>query len=145
MRNTSRIGKRPPQYSLLLNPYVEERVSKCPTCKRPTHPRKFALFIHIDGWGPLALGKTCPFCTPCQMVVVHQSDLEAQLAHSMAKLAPEVIGNDYLVIGTLDKKAWQQGMQEGGVIGEMLEHLADFKTTYDLHVEPGGWRPANEA
>jgi hypothetical protein len=139
-----RIGKLPPRYSFLLNPYSDVRLSKCPTCNKPTHPRKFALFVHIDGWGALALGKTCRYCTPCELIIVHQDELEAELAHSLGTLAPEVVGNDYMVLGTLDKRLWRQGLEgRGQPLDEMLAHVADFKKVLELHVEPGGWFPAS--
>jgi hypothetical protein len=145
LMTSKRIGKLPPRYTLLLNRYTDERLSKCPKCHRLTHPRKFALFIHVETWGPLALGKTCRYCTPCEMVIVHQDELEAELAHSLAEVAPQAVGKEYFVLGTIDKKVWQKGLQgSGGQLGDMLEHTADFKETLHLHVEPGGWRPAGE-
>jgi hypothetical protein len=137
-----RIGKLPPRYSLLMNRYTDVRVSKCPKCNRPTHLRKFALLVHIDKWGPTALGKTCRYCTPCEMVVVHQDELETELTLAFERLAPEVVGNDYVVIGTMDRKAWQKGLTGGGTpLEDALEHAADFKHVYDLEVT-GGWVPA---
>src|SRR5580700_308026 len=65
------IGQLTPRYSFLLNPYLDIRLSKCPGCNGLTHNRKFALFIHIDGWGPLVLGKTCRYCTSCELIIVH--------------------------------------------------------------------------
>jgi hypothetical protein len=59
---TKRIGGQPPRYSFILNTYSDVRVSKCPLSSRPTSARKFALFIHVDGFGPLVLGKTCRYC-----------------------------------------------------------------------------------
>jgi hypothetical protein len=137
------IGEQPPRYLFLLNPYSDIRLSKCPKCEKLTHPRKFALLIDIKGWGPLALGKTCRYCSPCELIIVHQDELEAELAHSLAALAPESIGKDYLVLGTLDKKTWRKGVEEGGqTLGEALKQVAEFKEVLQLHVEPGGWRPA---
>ena len=58
-----KIGKLPPHYTFILNPYPDERLSKCPKCHRPTHLRKFAVFIHIDEWEPMTHGKTCRYWT----------------------------------------------------------------------------------
>ena len=72
--------------------------------------------------------------------MVHQDELEAQLAYSFSKIAPEIIGNEYLVIGTVEKSVWKKGLEgSGNEIRDMLKHIADFKRVYDLHVEPGGW------
>jgi hypothetical protein len=135
------ISKLPPRYSLLLNSHIHERLSKCPICHKPTHPRKFALFIHIDDWGPLALGKTCRYCTPCELIIVHKHELDAELAHSLATLAPRSVGKGYLVLGTLDKKVWRAGLEGPGAgLAAALEHVALFRKRMELHVEPGGWR-----
>ena len=143
MAQKKRIGKLPPRYLFILNPYADVRLSKCPRCQKLTHLRKFALFIHIDAWGPMALGKTCRYCSRCELIMAHQDELEAEMAHSLSQIAPEVIGNDYLVLGTVDKKVWQQGLTgDGGQLGEMLQHVADFKRVLKLEVDPGGWYPA---
>jgi hypothetical protein len=137
-----RIGGRPPRYSFILNPYIDVRLSKCPQCDRPTHLRKFALFIHIESYGPLVLGKTCRYCTRCELIVAHQNELEAQLAHGLSRIAPEAVGGEYLVLGTMDRKVWQQALSGGGTeLAASLEHLAEFKKVLDLKVE-GGWGPA---
>jgi hypothetical protein len=142
---SKRIGKLPARYSFILNQYPEERLSKCLLCSRPTHSRKFALFVHIDRWGPMVLGKTCKYCARCELIIAHRHELESELAHSFSRLAPEMIGNEYLVIGTVEKKVWQQGLKGNSPrFEETLAHTADFKKVYDITVEPGGWYPADE-
>jgi hypothetical protein len=137
----SRVGKLPARYSFLLNPYNDVRLSKCPQCDRTTHLRKFPLVIHVDGWGMLVLGKTCRYCTPCELIMAHQDELERELTKSMAQLAPNVIGNEYLVLGTMERKIRRQGLHATPQpLRDMLEHMADFRKHLDLNVE-GGWRP----
>lgn len=143
MTRKTRLGKLPPRYSFGLNPHQETRFSRCPKCERRTHPRKFVLFIHVDGTDPIALGKTCRFCTPCQFIIVHQDELEQELTIIFERRDPNVIGNEYMVLGTVDKKAWQRGLKsETPTIGDMFDHIADFEQVYELHYDPGGWRPA---
>ena len=138
-----RIGKLPRRYSLLLNSHAEVRLSKCPKCQKVTHLRKFALFVHIDQWGPMVLGKTCRYCSRCEMVMVHRAELEEELARGFSQRAPQVIGNDYLVLGTMEKKIWREGLEgEARPLAGMLEHVADFKHQYELDYTPGGWYPA---
>src|SRR5690242_18500799 len=108
------IGKLAPQYAFMLNPYGDIRLSKCPQCGRSTHPRKFALLIHIAEYGPLVLGKTCRYCTRCELIAAHQDELESQLAHSLTSIAPEAVESEYLVLSTMDKKIWQQAVRGGG-------------------------------
>ena len=140
-----KIGSLPPRYSLLLNSHDDVRLSKCPKCQKLTHLRKFALFVHIDGWGPMVLGKTCRYCSRCGIVMVHRKELEAELVRGLGQMAPKVIGKDYLALGTIEKKIWREGLgSPGKPIAEMLKHVADFKHQYDLRYKPGGWSPAAE-
>ncbi len=136
-----RLGKLPPRYKFILNPHDDLRLSKCPICERPTHMRKFALFIVVEGAGPMVLGKTCRFCTPCDLVMVHQDELEHELVVAFEPRNPDAIGNDYMVFGTMDKKVWRKSL-EGEAIPDPLSHVADFEKELDLHYDPGGWRPA---
>jgi len=58
-------------------------------------------------------------------------------------MAPEVIGKEYVVLGTIEKKAWQEGLRGRAIHpAAMLQHVADFKNVYDLKYEPGGWYPS---
>src|ERR687891_1300180 len=132
MPNT-RIGKLLPRYSLLVNSHAEVRLSKCPKCQKVTHLRKFALFIHIDDWGPMVLGKMCRYCSRCAMVMVQRAELEAELAHGLSQIAPQVIAKHYLVLGTMEKKIWRGGVGVGAKTPPgWLEHGAAFSSQCGL-------------
>src|SRR4051812_22024147 len=105
-----RIGKLPPRYSFALNPHKEMRCTRCPQCEQPTSLRKFALLIGVEEFGLMALGKTCRFCPACDFIIVHQDELEALLTASFSTYQPELIGNKYYVIGTVERKTWRKGM-----------------------------------
>jgi hypothetical protein len=141
IKSKDQFGELLPRYSLILNPYKDTRLSKCPICERPTHPRKFPLVVYIEDWGPLVLGKTCRYCARCELIILHQDELEFELATCMERLSPEMIGNKYLVLGTMEKKTWQQGLRAAFDAAELRKYMADFKQYYDLKME-GGWRPA---
>lgn len=144
-----RLGKQPPRYTFLMNPYPHERLTRCIQCKKPTFLRKFPLFIHVkkwgdqgDSWGTLILGKTGPYCAKCEIIVCHQHELEAELANSPARFVPTPDDKwPYMVIGTVDRKVWKKSVATGQPPpGDPLDHLADFKKHLELHVEGGGWR-----
>ena len=140
-----RIGKLKPRYSFMLNPYSDVRLTRCPRCRKPTHLRKFALFIHVEGGTPAVLGKTCRYCTPCELVIAHRDELEAELANGPTGFTPKADHGGYLVLGTVARKVWQEGLTGSAMQWEnVLANMADFKKHYDLHVEPGGWFPTNE-
>jgi len=139
-----RLGKQPPRYTFVMNAYPDHRFSTCVKCKKPTFQRKFPLFIHVDQWGSLILGKTCPYCAKCEIIGCHQHELEAELAASPARFVPTPGKNwEYLVLGTVERKVWKRSVDSGTPPpGNPIDHLADFKQYLDLHIEPGGWGPA---
>jgi len=86
----------------------------------------------------LSLNKTCRYCSHCDLLIAHQDDLEHFLAAFFTEHQPEVVGNDYLVLGTMDKPAWKQGAQQPMTMEEMLEVLHDFKEVVTFKLT-GGW------
>ena len=138
--NPPRLGKQPPRYRFFLNPYPELRCTVCPQCQAKTRPRKVPLVIHVDPLHPVALNKTCRYCPGCDLLIVHQDELEALLAACFTAHHPEVIGNDYLAIGTLERADWQRGTQSPLPIQELVAHLHDFKEVLQFELV-GGWQP----
>ncbi len=135
------LGKLPPRFTFILNPYKDARISKCPLCQRPTHMRKFALLIHVEGGYFMALGKTCRYCSPCELIIAHQDELEDQLVYAFESRAPDVIGNPYIVLGTVEKQRWKESLgRDAEGLTVSLEHVADFKKVLGLKME-GGWQP----
>jgi hypothetical protein len=113
-------------------------------CHGTMNMRKFALFIHVDGWGPLSLGKTCRYCPRCELIITHQDDLERELCFE--RLSPEVIGRKYFVLGTVALPVWKEGLSiKSTSLQETLEHVAQFKTHRTLAVSSGGWVPIKRA
>jgi hypothetical protein len=137
------LGKLPPQYTFILNPYAEYRFTRCPSCGRKMSQRKLPLFIHVDPMNPVALNYTCRYCPNCNLLIAHQDEIEELLAGLFAELDPSVIGNDYLVMGTMERQAWRESMKRPMGIPEMLEHIHDFKEVRTIRVQPGGWYPAD--
>jgi hypothetical protein len=144
MKRKDRIGELAPRYLFALNPYKDYRASTCPHCGRPTRARKFALLIHVDPENLIALGKTCRFCPKCELIIAYQDELESLLAAMFQQRDPSVIGNDYLVIGTVDRQAWREGLQQPKSVADMLPFVADFKDYRKIEQEPGGRVPAEQ-
>ncbi len=140
---TLNLGKLPPRYSFALNPHLDARFTRCPLCEQETRLRKFVLLVYIEGFDPIALGKTCRFCTRCELIIAHQDELEHELALALQTRAPEVIGNKYAVLGTVDRKLWRRGLRgDPPTAGDALDYVASFEREYDLYYEPGGWERA---
>jgi len=122
-----KLGKQAPRYDLFLNVYQDARFFTCPRCEIRTQSRKFTLVITLNPNYTAILDKTCRFCQICNLLIVHQDELEDLLARHFEKVNPEVVGKDYLVMGTLDRTEWNKGKQ-GPLSFELVkEYLHDFE------------------
>ena len=72
-------------------------------------------------------------------MIAHQDELEHWLAVSLQERAPEIIGNDYFVLGTVDKATWRKQKKESIPMGELPAYLHDFKEYLQISHSPGGW------
>ena len=68
-----------PPLQVLPHPYLDARFTRCPMCEAKMRQKKLPLVIHIDDWGTVILNKTCRFCPGCQLLILHQDQLEAYL------------------------------------------------------------------
>ena len=139
-----RFGELPPSYNFVLNPYPDKRLSSCPFCEQKTGQRKLPLFIHIDPHQLLALNYTCRYCHSCDLLIAHKHEIEHLLTVTFKRTAPEAIGNDYLIFGTLEKKTWRANMKQPLSFSEIVAHVSDFITYYsELRMRQQGWFPAD--
>ena len=138
-KDTPRLGKQPARYRFFLNPYQDARFSTCPQCANKTGQRKLPLFIHIYPKQPLLLNKTCRYCPHCDLLIAHQNELEEIITRVFTVLDPEIVGNTYLVVGTLDRADWKRIDQNKLPIQDTIEALHDFEDV--VNFKPmWGWR-----
>jgi hypothetical protein len=148
-----KIGKLPPQYSFFLNPYENERFARCPQCGAKMHQRKLPLVIHVDPRQPVSLNYTCRYCPACDLLIAHQNEIEHLLTALLEQHAPQAIGNDYLVLGTVDHDFWRQGTKTPHSVQSLVDNLHDFKQVLTFKPaygwvkkgKPSGKRPAPPA
>ncbi len=134
-----RFGKLPPRYRFFLNPYPDYRFTSCPNCEKLTKWRKFVLLVHIDPLHLLAQNIHCRYCPDCDLLIVHQDELEAQLAIHLSEHFPSAVGNDYLVMGTMERAAWNENRRNPKPLPEILDSVADFREVLTIKVRPAGW------
>jgi hypothetical protein len=137
----TQLGKQPPLYRFFLNPYKDARFTRCPECDHKMHQRKLPLVIHIDPMQLLSLNKTCRYCPNCDLLIAHQDDVEDFLARFFTEEKPEIVGNDYLIVGTMDRAIWKRGTQQPLTLQETIDALHDFKESVLFKVVRGGWMP----
>lgn len=70
--------------------------------------------------------KMCRFCYVCNLLIVHQDQLEEQLVTQFLTINPEAIGNDYQVVGTLERAEWNQEKQDSWSFEQVRAYLHDF-------------------
>jgi hypothetical protein len=135
-----KFGELSPLYNFVLNPYPDQRFSRCPVCEHKTGQRKVPLLIHIDPKYPIALGYTCRYCKHCDLLIAHKLEIEHLLTMMFRQYEPGVIGNEYLIIGTVEKKAWREGLKQPKEATETISQLHDFKTVYaEIRTTRPGW------
>jgi hypothetical protein len=133
------MGLLPPRYSFLLNPYVRERFTRCPSCNTPTRIRKLPLVIHLEhAKGPrlVLLNKSCRLCLLCETLIVHHDELRRVMIPAGQSAVEEP---EYIVLGTIDRRTWRQGLVGEAQIGDIREHMADFKKYLKVDVIPAHW------
>jgi hypothetical protein len=137
-RKKYQYGDLSPQYHFALNPYSDLKCSKCPDCRQRTGQRKLPLLLFIKPSHSLVLNFTCRYCAPCDMLICHQGDLEHELATICERRDPLAIGNDYFVLGTLEKRVWREGLAQARSISDLLPQLHDFRSYRDIRMTVGG-------
>jgi hypothetical protein len=145
-KNLPQFGELPPQYNFFLNPYEDQRFTRCPQCETVMGQRKVPLVIHVDPHYPLSINYTCRYCSRCDLLIAHQHEIERLLAGIFAQRIPEAIGNDYLVLGTFDRAYWKEGTKTPHKSQDLFANLHDFKQVlkFDLRY---GWvkdKPSSE-
>ena len=133
-----RLGKQPPRYKFFLNPYQDARFTSCPGCGGKTKQKKLPLAIHVDDAGMVILNKICRFCPACDLLIAPRRGEQSKL--HFAERTPEAVGNDYLVVGTVDRPDWQRGRKTPLTNEEMLAALHDFKDVVKYTSSPR-WIP----
>jgi hypothetical protein len=134
-----RLGALPPQHDFFLNPYQDVRFTRCPKCEGKTKLRKKPLLIGIEPAQIASLNKTCRYCPGCDLLIAHKNELDALVEAMCHQYMPHLLGHDYIVLGTLERKSWRAGVHTYSM-KTVFENLHDFKR--DLVFEPlsYGWR-----
>jgi hypothetical protein len=131
--------KHKTRHYFFLNPYDDCAFTKCPKCRNKTKIRKFPLVIHIEPAQLFLLNKKCKYCTECDLVIAKQSEVEALMAAAFEKRTPELLGNEYVVAGVMDRKDWKDG--KNGVIdsAQTVDRVYIFKDLLSFEPSLPGW------
>ena len=131
------------RHYFFLNPYKDAAFTKCPKCENRTMVRKFPLVIHIEPAQMFILNKTCRYCARCDLIIARKSKVEALMAASLEDKYPEIAGNEYLVIGTLEKHDWRARDKTSKDPQETIKRMHVFKDVWNFEPMPT-WYPAKK-
>jgi 5-methylcytosine-specific restriction endonuclease McrA len=112
------------------SPVVRYAITSGRLRQRKTGQRKIPILIHVNPHHLIALNYTCRYCRDCDLLIAHKHEIEYYLTALFIEQAPEVVGNDYLAIGTVEKSVWKEGLKQQQVMNEFLPHTSDFATYY---------------
>ncbi len=132
------------RHYFFLNPYDDMAFTRCPKCEEKTKIRKYCLVIHIEPKHLFSLNKSCRYCPKCDLIIVKQADLEGLLAAICEQYAPDIIGNEYFVFGTMDRKDWKDAQTGKVSQQEAIKRSYPFKDVWKFEVSPGGWYPEKQ-
>lgn len=135
--NCLHLGSLPARYSFVLNVHVRERFTRCPSCNSPTRIRKLPLVVHVghlEGPRLVLLNKSCRLCVVCETLIVHRAELERVIIASGFSTPAD--GQDYVVLGTIDRRTWRRGIAGDAQLVDIREHMADFKRYLKVDVVP---------
>lgn len=89
-------------------------------------PTEITLVIWVDPHYPVSLNYTCRYCKNCDLLIAHQNEIENLLVQIFRDHNSQFIGNDYTVLGTMEKPARKQGVQKPLEFQDMAAYQHDF-------------------
>jgi hypothetical protein len=76
----------------------------------------------------------------CETLIAHKAELDKLLSTVVTVSKPE-----YFVLGTMDRRTYQQGLVGGASLDDVRAHTSDFKSYWNVKITPAGWYPRNDA
>ena len=134
-----KFGKLQSKFNFSLNPYPELRFSTCPDCEKKTGQRKVPLFIHVEPHNPIFLNYTNKYCSHCDMLIGHKHEIEHLLRIAFEEINSDIIGNSYMLIGTVENKVWKGNLVQKLPLNELRNYVHDFKSIQTISMTIGGW------
>ena len=80
-------------------------------------------------------------CVACDMLIVHQAELEPLIRARLHNGEGSSRALDYLVLGTVDSQVWRRGLTGGVSFDELLRNMADFRRHMQIEQIGRGWEP----
>lgn len=98
--------------------------------------RKVPLVVHVEPRLLVVLNKTCKLCERCDLLIAKQADLESLLAYTVERIDPRLVGNDYLVMGTIEKADNRQVKAGDKSATWVIDRLKVFREVLKFELAP---------
>jgi len=142
--SSKRVGKLPPRHTFFLNPYKEDRFTRCPECDELMKIRKNPLLVALGPTGLMIFNISGRFCPDCDLLIVHQDIVEEFLITAITQRYRELAGSPYRILGTVERKTWRKSKKQAVGWQEAIENLHDFKEIVEYEIYYAGWEPEEE-
>ena len=140
---SAHFGRLPPQYRFALNVDLDARFTRCPQCKQKMKQRRLPLIVHVEPRYLSVFVQTCRYCPDCDLLIAHADLLGAQMLNWFGEYDSSVLGNEYLVIGTMEGEAWNKHRRESRFIDEEMGDVHDFAAVVRIEGHVGNWQLVN--
>ncbi|MCP5097411.1 MAG: hypothetical protein GY943_17845 [Chloroflexi bacterium] len=80
---------------------------------------------------------TARYCPSCDLLILHKDKVESLITYAMGEVKPSLIGNEYLIVGTIERKGWRESIKQPHNYDVVIDNLHDFKEV--LVFEPVRW------
>jgi hypothetical protein len=101
------------------------------------------LLIHIEPTQLVSFNKSCRLCARCGLLIVRKAELKAYLAAVCTERGrPELVGNEYLVVGTIDQALHRKGKKGGIDFAAAAKACVPFRKQVEF-TSGGGWELAS--
>ena len=121
------LGNLEPMHRFFLNPYTDARFTYCPECDRKMKDRKRPFLVHVDPMQLIIMNMTTKYCPDDDLIIMHRDILESFLVQITNRRGmQELIGNDYLVIGTMERAYFRDHIRGKADDRVTFDHLHDF-------------------
>lgn len=132
------------KHRFFLNPYRDRAFTKCPACEGKTREQEFALVIHIKPKQFFLLNLRCRHCPDCDLIIAKKDKVESSMAAGLQRTKPEIVGNEYLVMGTLDRQDQLEGNRGGLPLEALMDRMLLFRDVWHFDEILAGWSPSRE-
>ncbi len=122
------------RHRFFLNPRNDKVVARCPVCSSNTKIRDHVLVVNLKPGQLLLMNVPCRVCRECDLIIANRKKLEAAMADRLRQEAPELIGSDYVVAGTLDQEDWTAA--GSGALGpqEIKDRMYAFRDIWSFEI-----------